>query len=88
MVRTPGFHPGNRGSIPLGITILKRSPAKCFFNMTALVESSNPKVRKEGESRKFTCETRTDGIAVSLRLPLGITKSLMPNLHMIGIINR
>ena len=29
-VRTPGFHPGNRGSIPRGITIREKSAETSF----------------------------------------------------------
>jgi len=31
MVRTPGFHPGNRGSIPLEATTEELAPASSFF---------------------------------------------------------
>gem|GEM_PF-5095105 len=34
MVRTPGFHPGNRGSIPRRVMRNEGTPAREFFRMT------------------------------------------------------
>ena len=38
-VRTPGFHPGNRGSIPLGITNERTSPHGGVFSLVLLLWS-------------------------------------------------
>ena len=40
MVRTPGFHPGNRGSIPLGTTKTKSVSQDTFF-VLVMVELGN-----------------------------------------------
>jgi hypothetical protein len=38
MVRTPGFHPGNRGSIPLGAANKRHQRKLVFFVLVGLVK--------------------------------------------------
>ena len=76
-IRAMGFYPTGRGFDSLPGYQLKKPAFRLVFLIGRSRSEPNPKVRKEGESSKFTCETRTDGIAASLRLTSRGTISLM-----------
>lgn len=58
-VRTPGFHPGNRGSIPRGITKQSHPPQCGCFCLVLSCVKVEPGVRRQGASTDACIEHAT-----------------------------
>jgi hypothetical protein len=71
-VRTPGFHPGNRGSIPLGITMKIAQHSLGFFH-DGFQRNLEPWFEDKSHAHELA-QSMACGRISKGNIPLGITK--------------